>query len=100
MKELIKIMPNDYDSNIHNLVIANIEELENSTTITYISLFKKDILTKDISNEIIEQFINNLTDLNDRESSTLNISANNLKKMSRDQRLKILNKNWSIIQVV
>lgn len=103
MKETVEIMPTNYNKEIHDLYQVNVEESTDKRTIYYMVLFKKNALTKEVSEDIIEKFIDELTDINNinapLNSSQLLICSNNFYKLTKEQFNKIINKNWTIIKV-
>ena len=61
-------------------------------------VYKKDVLAKELSTEILTDVINKLVDLNGHQTKPIKICTENLVKLSEEQIAKIINKNWTIIQ--
>lgn len=96
--ETIEIIPKKYNEEIHDLIIINVDNSYDKRTITYMCVYKKDVLAKELSTEILTDVINKLGDLNGHQTKPIKICTENLVKLSEEQIAKIINKNWTIIQ--
>ena len=96
--EIIEIIPKKYNEEIHDLTIINIDNSYNKREITYMCVYKEDVLTKELSTEILADVINKLGNLDGHQTKPIKICTENLVKLSEEQIANIINKNWTIIQ--
>lgn len=96
--EIIENIPKKYNKEIHDLIIINIDNSYNKREITYMCVYKEDILTKEVSIEILADVINKLSNLNGHQTKPIKICTENLVKLSEEQIANIIDKNWTIIQ--
>lgn len=99
-KKLINVIPDDYNEDIHSLVEAGYEVTTESEIITYVAIYKKDVLVNERNIDIINDVIEKLADLDGLPSKTFLICNSNFKKLTNEQVIKILDKNWSIAKGV
>lgn len=96
--EIIENIPKKYNKEIHDLIIINIDNSYNKREITYMCVYKEDVLTKEVSIEILIDVINKLSNLNGHQTKPIKICTENLVKLSEEQIANIIDKNWTIIQ--
>lgn len=96
--EIIENIPKKYNEEIHDLTIINVDNSYNKREITYMCVYKEDVLTKELSVEILADVINKLGNLNGHQTKPIKICTENLVKLSEEQIANIIDKNWTIIQ--